>query len=154
VAYTQIVTISTDEHHTLQEFRASVGAQWTFLSDADHTIPRDLEIWEYTTLPHQPTVPHTFVLEPGLKIYKMYIGYWFWGNMLGPNAALPTISTTILTPRGSFIGAGLFGISALNGGTQSTTPLLGIASMLLLLLIPLLVMLLFYRYLRWEQFRK
>jgi len=84
----------------------------------------------------------------------LFIGYWFWGNMLGPNAALPTISTTILTPRGSFIGAGLFGISALNGGTQSTTPLLGIASMLLLLLIPLLVMLLFYRYLRWEQFRK
>jgi peroxiredoxin len=33
VAYTQIVTISTDDHHTLQEFRASVGAQWTFLSD-------------------------------------------------------------------------------------------------------------------------
>jgi peroxiredoxin len=33
VAYTQIATISTDDHHTLQEFRASVGAQWTFLSD-------------------------------------------------------------------------------------------------------------------------
>jgi AhpC/TSA family len=32
VAYTQIVTISTDVHHTLQEFRLSVGAQWTFLS--------------------------------------------------------------------------------------------------------------------------
>jgi uncharacterized membrane protein len=28
VAYTQIATISTDDHHTLQEFRASVGAQW------------------------------------------------------------------------------------------------------------------------------
>jgi peroxiredoxin len=27
VAYTQITTISTDDHHTLQEFRASVGAQ-------------------------------------------------------------------------------------------------------------------------------
>jgi hypothetical protein len=26
VAYMQMVTISTDEHHTLQEFRASVGA--------------------------------------------------------------------------------------------------------------------------------
>ena len=26
VAYTQVVTIATDEHHTLQEFRASVGA--------------------------------------------------------------------------------------------------------------------------------
>jgi len=35
VAYTQIVTIATDDHHTLQEFRASVGAQWTFLSDPD-----------------------------------------------------------------------------------------------------------------------
>jgi|SRR5580704_2700842 peroxiredoxin len=33
VAYTQIATIATDDHHTLQEFRASVGAQWTFLSD-------------------------------------------------------------------------------------------------------------------------
>ena len=37
VAYTQIVTIATDEHHTLQEFRASVGAQWTFLSDPGRT---------------------------------------------------------------------------------------------------------------------
>jgi hypothetical protein len=27
VAYTQIATISTDEHHTNQEFRASIGAQ-------------------------------------------------------------------------------------------------------------------------------
>ena len=30
VGYTQIATISTDDHHTLQEFRASVGAQWPF----------------------------------------------------------------------------------------------------------------------------
>ena len=49
VAYTQIVTIATDDHHTLQEFRASVGAQWTFLSDPDRTIQRDLDIQEYTT---------------------------------------------------------------------------------------------------------
>jgi peroxiredoxin len=38
VAYTQIVTISTDERHTLQEFRASVGARWTFLSDPDRKV--------------------------------------------------------------------------------------------------------------------
>ena len=37
VAYTQIVTIATDDHHTPQEFRASVGAQWTFLSTASTT---------------------------------------------------------------------------------------------------------------------
>ena len=40
VAYTQIVTIATDEHHTLQEFRNSVGAQWTFLSDPGRIVQR------------------------------------------------------------------------------------------------------------------
>ena len=33
VGYAQIVTIATDDHHTLQEFRASVDAQWSFPSD-------------------------------------------------------------------------------------------------------------------------
>jgi peroxiredoxin len=80
VAYNQLVTILPDELGDVQDFREGVGAPWTFLSDAGHTIPRDLDIWEYTTLPHQPTIPHTFVLEPGLKIYKVYNGYWFWGR--------------------------------------------------------------------------
>ncbi|TMA44584.1 MAG: redoxin domain-containing protein [Deltaproteobacteria bacterium] len=62
VAYTQMVTISTDDHHTLQEFRASVGAQWTFLSDPERTIQRDLEIQEYTDPEHNPMIPHTLVL--------------------------------------------------------------------------------------------
>jgi peroxiredoxin len=47
VGYTQVATISTDDHHTLQEFRASVGAQWTFLSDPDRTLQKDLDIQEY-----------------------------------------------------------------------------------------------------------
>src|SRR4051795_9484428 len=42
VGYTRIATIATDEHHTLQEFRASVGAQWPFLSDPGRTIQQDL----------------------------------------------------------------------------------------------------------------
>jgi peroxiredoxin len=46
VAYTGIVTISTDDHHTLQEFRASVGAQWAFLSDPERTVQADLDIKE------------------------------------------------------------------------------------------------------------
>ena len=56
VAYTQIATISTDDHHTLQEFRASVGAQWTFLSDPERTIQRDLDIQEYTDPEHDPMI--------------------------------------------------------------------------------------------------
>jgi peroxiredoxin len=33
VGYAKIATISTDTHHASQEFRASTGAQWPFLSD-------------------------------------------------------------------------------------------------------------------------
>ena len=84
----------------------------------------------------------------------LFIGYWFWGNMLGPRATgLPTLSTTILTPRGSFIAAGLFNAPPVNG-LPTASPLAGTASLLLLLLISLLVMLLFYRFLKWEQLRK
>jgi peroxiredoxin len=80
VAYTQVVTISTDDHHTLQEFRASLGAQWTFLSDPERKIQKDLDIQEYTDPEHNPMIPHTLVLKPGLVIYRIYNGYWFWGR--------------------------------------------------------------------------
>jgi peroxiredoxin len=80
VAYTQIVTISTDDHHTSQEFRASVGAQWPFLSDPGRTVQKDLDIREYTDPEHDPMIPHTLVLKPGLVIHRVYNGYWFWGR--------------------------------------------------------------------------
>jgi hypothetical protein len=80
VAYTQTVTISTDAHHELQEFRASVGAQWTFLSDPGRIIQKDLDIQEYTDPEHDPMIPHTLVLKPGLVIHSIYNGYWFWGR--------------------------------------------------------------------------
>src|SRR6202044_77539 len=59
VSYTQIVTISTDDHHTLQEFRASMGAAWVFLSDPGRTIQKDLDIQEYTDPEHDPIIPYT-----------------------------------------------------------------------------------------------
>jgi peroxiredoxin len=80
VAYTQIVTITTDDHHTLQEFRASVGAEWTFLSDPGRIVQKDLGIEEYTDPDHNPMIPHTLVLKPGLVIHSVYNGYWFWGR--------------------------------------------------------------------------
>jgi len=80
VAYTRLVTIATDEHHTLQEFRASVGAPWTFLSDPGRIIQKDLDIAEYTDPEHDPMIPHTLVLRPGLVIHSIYNGYWFWGR--------------------------------------------------------------------------
>ena len=80
VAYTRIVTIATDRRHTLQEFRASVGAQWTFLSDPGRTVQKDLDIREYTDPENDPMIPHTLVLKPGLVIHTVYNGYWFWGR--------------------------------------------------------------------------
>ncbi|MBV9578525.1 MAG: redoxin domain-containing protein [Chloroflexi bacterium] len=80
VAYTQMVTIATDDHHTLQEFRASVGAQWAFLSDPGRIIQKDLDIQEYTDPDHDPMIPHTLVLKPGLVIHSIYNGYWYWGR--------------------------------------------------------------------------
>ena len=80
VAYTEVVTVSTDDHHTSQEFRASVGAQWTFLSDPDRIVQKDLDIQEYTDPEHNPMIPHTLVLRPGLVIHSIYNGYWFWGR--------------------------------------------------------------------------
>ena len=64
VAYTKIATISTDTHHASQEFRASTGAQWPFLSDPERTVQKDLEIQEYTDPEHDPMIPHTLVLKP------------------------------------------------------------------------------------------
>jgi peroxiredoxin len=80
VAYTKIVTISTDTHHTSQEFRNSVGAQWPFLSDPERVVQRDLDIKEYTDPDNDPMIPYTLVLGPGLVIYRVYNGYWFWGR--------------------------------------------------------------------------
>ena len=80
VAYTRIATISTDDKHTSQEFRSSVGAQWPFLSDPDRTVQRDLDIQEYTDPVNDPMIPHTLVLKPGLVVHRIYNGYWFWGR--------------------------------------------------------------------------
>jgi peroxiredoxin len=80
VAYTQIVTISTDNVVSTREFRDSVGAHWTFLSDAGRKVQKDLDIQEYTDPYHDPMIPHTLVLKPGLVIHSIYNGYWFWGR--------------------------------------------------------------------------
>ncbi|MEP6560231.1 MAG: AhpC/TSA family protein [Nakamurella sp.] len=65
VAYARMITISTDDHHALQQFRASVGAYWTFLYKPGRTIQPDLDIQEYTDPDHDPLIPHTLILKRG-----------------------------------------------------------------------------------------
>jgi peroxiredoxin len=80
VGYCRLVTISTDSITETSEYRSGVGAHWPFLSDAGRRIQKDLDIAEYTDAVHNPMIPHTIVLEPGQVIYKVYIGYWFFGR--------------------------------------------------------------------------
>src|SRR5438309_4067066 len=76
VGYCRLVTISTDNLITTNEYRTRVGAHWTFLSDAGRKVQKDLEIVEYTDPTHDPMIPHTIVLEPGLLVFRIYVGYW------------------------------------------------------------------------------
>jgi len=80
VGYSRLVTISTDNIAETNEYRTGVGAHWTFLSDAGRRVQKDLDIAEYTDPAHNPMIPHTIVLEPGLVVFKIYNGYWFWGR--------------------------------------------------------------------------
>lgn len=80
VSYCRLVTISTDNLAETNEYRTGVGAHWTFLSDAGRTVQKDLDIAEYTDALHNPMIPHTIVLEPGLVVFKIYNGYWFLGR--------------------------------------------------------------------------
>ena len=80
VGYCHLVTLSTDNLLETNEFRSGVGAQWTFLSDPGRKVQKDLDIAEYTDPTHNPMIPHTLVLEPGLRVYKVYNGYWFFAR--------------------------------------------------------------------------
>jgi peroxiredoxin len=80
VAYTKLITITTDDLLEANRMRSSTGAEWPFLCDPERVLQKDLDIQEYTDPRHDPMLPYTFILEPGLKIYKIYNGYWFWGR--------------------------------------------------------------------------
>jgi peroxiredoxin len=80
VGYSRLVTITTDNLVQTNEYRSGVDAHWTFLSDGGRVIQKDLDIAEYTDPTHNPMIPHTIVLEPGLVVYKIYVGYWFFGR--------------------------------------------------------------------------
>lgn len=80
VGYAQLVTITTDNLLKTNAFRDGLGAQWPFLSDPERIVQRDLDILEYTDPTNQPMIPHTLVLEPGLRVYRIYNGYWYWGR--------------------------------------------------------------------------
>ena len=80
VGYCRFITLSTDPVGASAEWRQRLGARWSFLSDEQRTVQQDLDIAEYTDPEHDPMVPHTVLLEPGLVVHRIYMGYWSWGR--------------------------------------------------------------------------
>ena len=80
VSYVRLVTLSTSNLLETNEWRDGLGAQWPFLCDPGRKVQKDLDIQEYTDPHHDPMIPHTLVLSPGLEVFRIYLGYWYLGR--------------------------------------------------------------------------
>ena len=83
----------------------------------------------------------------------LFIGYWFWGNVLSPRNGIPTLSSTILTPIGTYISTGILGISEVPWVPYATF-LEGISSLILLPAIAIFVLYILWRFLSWQRDRQ
>ncbi len=68
------------QHLELAAFYPKIAVAYTQIATIATDVQKDLDIQEYTDPEHNPMIPHTLVLKPGLVIYSIYNGYWFWGR--------------------------------------------------------------------------
>jgi peroxiredoxin len=80
VAYSRLISVSVDAPLVNSALRAGLGARWTFLSDEERGVQRELGLRETTDTINDPYVPAVFTLDPELTIHSAYNGYWFWGR--------------------------------------------------------------------------
>ncbi len=86
-----------------------------------------------------------------LRVYQvLFTGYWFWGNLLSPQA-FPTISDTVLNAVGQYPLQGFFGMyfDASNMGTHFTAPQAAI-NLIVLTVCSAAALFVLDRYLRWQ----
>jgi peroxiredoxin len=76
----ELVSIVPNNLHDTLKLKVTTGAHWTFLADQDLEVRSTLGIEEYVDDHHTASVPHTVLLAPGLEIFKVYVGFWFWGR--------------------------------------------------------------------------
>lgn len=119
------------------------------------TIPLALETFAAIALPGILFISAFSIACPAIlwiPLYQfLFVGYWFWGNILPPQLGIPTLSATLLTPIGGYIAVGFFGDS--DRIITHATALEGVESMLLLLGIAALVMYVLWYLLKWQQER-
>ena len=119
------------------------------------TIPYALATFATIALPGLLFVAAFSIACPVIMWVPLYqflfVGYWFWGNLLGAAIGIPTLSNTILTPVGGYMDTGFFGDPL---GQRSATILQGVESIVLLLAISILVMFVLWGLLKWQQVRQ
>lgn len=125
------------------------------------TLPLALATFALIALPGLLFVAAFSIACPSIlwvPLYQfLFIGYWFWGNLL-PDVGIPTLSGTILTPVGGYMCTGFFNPARREGvcspGIQGATALQGIESTFLLLSIAFLVIFTLWAFLKWQQTRQ
>jgi peroxiredoxin/cold shock CspA family protein len=81
VNYGKLVAVSVDPPLVQAAFRAGLGAQWTFLSDEQRTVIKQINILDETEGEYAYRAqPYTFVLRPDLRIHAIYNGWYFVGR--------------------------------------------------------------------------
>lgn len=87
----------------------------------------------------------------------LFVGYWFWGNLL-PGIGIPSPSMTILTPIGGYMCTGFFNQAGKEGvcnpGIQGATAVQGVESIFLLLALAILAMLALTALFVWQRRRQ
>jgi len=81
VNYCSLVSISADEVGVTAAFRAGLNAKWTFFSDRERTVIKQVGVPDETEgeYPYR-SLPFTFILNPDLSIYKVYNGWFYVGR--------------------------------------------------------------------------
>jgi len=81
VNYGRLVAVSADPPLVQAAFRAGLGAQWTFLSDEQRVVIKQLNILDEMEGEYAyRSQPYTFVLRPDLRIHAIYNGWFFVGR--------------------------------------------------------------------------
>ncbi len=78
VAHCRLAVVFVDPPQAQTAFKAGLGGQFPFLSDAQLTLTDELGIREATDKRHGP-VPFTFALLPDLTIHRIFNGWYFVG---------------------------------------------------------------------------
>lgn len=81
----------------------------------------------------------------------LFVGYWFWGNLLSEGYGIPTLSGTVLTPVGENAAVGLFGVR--RGWVTDATAWEGALSIGLMLALSAAALYAAHRYLAWQRSR-